>query len=101
MDEKVLDAKPVEIIKGEYLEIEIYKKKEGPWPFSKDDCLFCEDDMTHYAYFNDGRNVVRRFCDSEECKKRAISGVEESVSGGSIVNPAYFGINNTGLLRKF
>jgi hypothetical protein len=93
MDKEVLKAKPIEIIIKEGLDIEIYNKNEGPWPFRKSDCLYCDGETTHYAYFNDGRNVVRRFCGSEPCKEKAISEVEKSVQEGSPINPAYAGIN--------
>lgn len=68
------------------LNVEIFEKGEGPWPFSKEGCLYCEKDTTHYAYFDDGRHVSRRFCGSKECKEKAIEGVERSVMKGPILN---------------
>ena len=74
-------------IMSEEIEVQIYEEEKGPWPFKRSDCLYCDRDSRYYAYFNDGRNVVRRFCDSEQCKEKAISEVKRSVQKGSVINP--------------
>jgi len=73
--------------------LKFIKKVSGPWAIVRDYCLYCDRDTIEYAYFNDGRNVVRRYCESEKCKQKAMKGVRDSVRKGSSINPSYAGIN--------
>lgn len=65
-------------------DVKVYKNTDTDTPYfpQTGGCLYCENEASAYAYYDCGSHIVRRFCKSEDCRKKAIKGVLNRVNNG-------------------